>query len=563
MREIEIQVPDGFQKSAKELVVTSDRKALSLLSRHQERYCCAEHTPAGTKLLSKYYICPSCGKATPAFKEDCHSAAHMECRRRHSRSEISRWLEHEYSLFDVDNKLVLHDQNRPEDKVVFQCPNCDFTSQKSEARILVRLTKNKHSVTMTVEPQNVTEVLSDIAKMAASIEFPLSEKLVFNPRKKRIFKQIIDGKGQVLRTRDVTLDDGAISKSCGYSILQRSLVVRRKLGRLLFCENNERLFANLELTARNLADQVRFAGFSRSFYDAVPYDEAGQLDASFRDTARKLVRTRSDEFPRVYGNLPEAKSIRRMVFCNQAFFWYLPEIGKLWFAIKDALGAENHHQAINCLYTILSLDSVFELLALLHQYATAALFVTDYCREKGVSNLLHVLSQIGDIRVQQQIILYTALDETFRERAKAAWKKSKRKNDPHSFSERTFSIPMRSGARRFGKQQSINERFYFEWLQSGSDYARAGKQLNNCLGRLWKSDNNPVCVIKDGSGRLFAAIEIKGNELLQLRGWNNSNISETSDVYLAFVKWAKANHFIISPGINRRFGGDDDLDDWI
>lgn len=108
-------------------------------------------------------------------------------------------------------------------------------------------------------------------------------------------------------------------------------------------------FRTKELTVEQFLLMTRFIGYDSGFYNALPYAEKGDLiERRFLKPARRL--HHAAKVPSIFEKtmLPKIKSIRKLLFCNPALFFYTEELEQLWKLLKMSIyfGISSHLKII-------------------------------------------------------------------------------------------------------------------------------------------------------------------------------------------------------------------------
>ena len=361
----------------------------------------------------------------------------------------------------------------------------------------------------------------------SKISFPLSEELEFNLRNGHSSIRIKDCNSNTLLVADITT--GSVDWSCTslYKLIDTNALIKRKLYKAFsWLYTGHIPFTADDLSPRNAVAMTRFRGFSRIFYDSIPYDLTdGMIDSSFNALAREI-RTEND-LPGILkrSSIPNTKSIKRTMFSNPGLFFYISELEKMW-EILDG---------INSFLRILESRRIFFILPFLHQYPGSLSFLSDYRTVKSASCLFSLMNTRWD-EISSYSTSYCSMSSTAKEKERKRWKNTKL-----TLTERQhYSIPIPTVSDTI-RDCSIDG-FFFEWLRTKRDYIRAGNTLNNCL-KDWTPISNPVVVIKRNS-RVVAAVEILDNMVIQARAAHNMAIEHNGDLYVALEKW-KAQYSLI------------------
>ena len=117
-------------------------------------------------------------------------------------------------------------------------------------------------------------------------------------------------------------------------------------------------FRTKELTVEQFVLMTRFIGYNCGFYNALPYAEKENLiERRFLKSAKRL--HHAVKVPNIFEKttLPKVKSIRKLLFCNPALFFYTEELEQLWKIIED----------VNLFRNFITSQNIFSELAFLHK----------------------------------------------------------------------------------------------------------------------------------------------------------------------------------------------------
>ncbi len=227
--------------------------------------------------------------------------------------------------------------------------------------------------------------------------------------------------------------------------------------------------------------------------------------------------------------LPYIKSIKRIFYENSGLFFYLRECEIIYSLIKD----------VNLLFKILSSENIFYILASFHNYPGIIDFCSDYCKIKSINNFCFCIIQYSQELVGTAIRYYS-LNEYARIDEQSKWTKNKRYFNSSYYTylyanTNYFSIPLNVISEN--KIDCKIGRYKFKFLKNIRECHIAGNLLNNCLSE-WQDYRNHIVIIYKSTIPV-AAVEIKGNKILQFYGRSNKGIDKNSVLFDAYKKWCK------------------------
>lgn len=513
-----IELPDGFQLIERESTMDVLQARDLLLSRKKRNLTSAVRNGDEATVTWHVIECPYCRSQVPAYYRYVGKAPAV------SRSTITTWAEQQYSLFEnLGNKLIFNNVYNPRE--TYMCPRCKQKSRPFRGNNVIQFCAENKKLRISCKSTDLRGVL-DLAKATKMklnrIQLPLTEVLEFNMRNGHSSIRIKDRDDSVILVLDITSGGNDWRSTTIYKSIDTNILVKRKLRKAFgWVYEGKVPFDVNEISPANAVAMTRFEGFPKVFYDSVPYacsDE--KIDPSFSRLAKKIRREQDLPIILEKSALPQAKSLRRIMFLSPGLFFYLPEIERLWEIIND----------INYFTRLLESSNAFVLLSFLHQYPGALIFLREYGNIKGTANLYALMSknwrEVADYSVH-----YCSMSSDAQRKEHDNWKHVKSSLKI----QQGYSIPMPAGSKAI-KDCTIDG-FSFEWLRTKNDYIRTGTALNNCL-KEWTPYSNPVVAVKTNS-RAVAAIEIHENMIVQAKGANNMPIRRNKHLSSAYEQWKK------------------------
>lgn len=517
-------------------------KAGELLStRKQKKYTYALRNEDQATLVRHVWHCPHCGERTPAYSD-----YFLEGGDRYepvSKSKIADWATLQLSLFELPETPVYF--NSPLSNATRRCPRCGKVSKPANGRWRVTYCQDKHHLTISTEITDISDLFSLkwMSNFWMSITFPLYETVVFNFRKGTTYLKLHDANGTIYTISDITQKPENWCNGPLYNAFTANRVNQRMLKRTFSEHFGGTLpFSVQELTPNKYVVLTRFIGYSRSFYNAIPFTEnTGRIDGSFKSVTKKL--HRAENLLKVYEEcmLPKGKSVRKMFFENPGLLFYKTECQELWILIHDI----NHYRRL------LQSNANYEILSQLHLYPGVLDYYRDYIAVKGVKALVNNLEKrLADTNFEA--VTYSAMNKQSRQKERERWKNGKvrkRVIDPDEYDEGEdylatelpqpvrYSIPMHAVGKNI--TPCVIDGYYFNWLYSMNDYVLAGHDLKNCLKRWERWQHPVVAIFKDNE--IVGAIEVNVERqcIVQAHTKRNGDIKSDELLNHAFEKWIR------------------------
>ena len=287
-------------------------------------------------------------------------------------------------------------------------------------------------------------------------------------------------------------------------------------------------FSEKELCLERYILLTKFIGYDQSFYKAIPFKSTeNEIEKSFVSTAEKLHLAK--RVPKIYkeSNLPNVKSIRRIIYAKPYFLFYKKELEVLWLSFND----------VNYFKRLLDSASanIFSILAYLHDHPVVTTFLLDYAKYAGKPKLFSYLNENKDDFLYEASE-YSTMSERAKEARRITWRNKRHINS-------LYSIPTlnnNEGKTTIPPDCMINY-YRFIRLRNSYEFIKASKELHNCLGNWEYFERNTVYVIMDNNNYV-AAVEVDNNKIVQARTWGNGNIDSDKRIYSAFKLWMKNNN---------------------
>lgn len=473
------------------------------------------------EVVKKYWICPVCGCKHYVKRNSTVSADGIEdkifCP----------------NLFYTSNVLIAECESLR--KPICVCEKCgSFVPAKNkEYNFAVSCQNNIIKIELAIDDIEgliSTQILDgDITSLIN--EMPVYECLYLDLNKGNATLQIENSQGNVFSKFNgineiQTLKSNRFFELLFYSDGLKKLVIKafdEAWGRIDFP------FTEKDLDFELLFRLVKFINYPFSeFYYCIPYDEKEiNVFPTFNNISEKI--HRYDDLPELFANssLPKAKSLKRLLFTNPEYFFYFYELEKLWQLIND----------INLFMTVIKSEQIFYLLSQIHIYGKVFEYFDVFIKHNSVKSFCNIILRYPICLISNAIAYLNIADESKEYYEPMFANKKFGLNGFYykfNFDQTFFNIPMARINEKI-KDCSING-YDFVVLKYKKEYVEAGNVLCNCI-KTWNYTDNPVVVIKKGN-KAVGAVEIDGSQILQARGYGNSNI-ESTDFYPAFLKFCE------------------------
>ena len=542
MKEISLIVPGfGYVIRSREIRIDRDTAPDVLTPKIQKRLTKAIRCDDAVLLVKHAAVCPRCGKELPAYSRNPAAERKFTAK---TPEELERWSSYQMSLFGDEPEEI--EFNTPVDKISrFFCPRCGEAFHKSGGFRNVVITAKKRKVSVMLRLGSADFFKIDWApktKLAEWSRHTVFETITFNLNNGHTFLSLESGSGCRYTVRDITgarLPDS--NSDPVIEIVETCKPVRRALKRFLEPYWNGRMpFSQRELTIARYILLVRFVGYDRSFYRAVPCtDHENEIVKSFARRAERL--HFASHVPRLFASsgLPEVKSISKTIYTAPAWMFYQAELERLWGFIKDL----NYFRR---LFEPGGATNLFETLSVLHRQPACFSFLSEYAEEAGEKKLFRLLAY-GRSRWWDYAPVYLSLSDHYKAIEKTKWKTAffprGHAVDGPPVGPTAFSIPVPAAGSRAGACLPPDGAvcgYVFTRLSSSREYRLAGTQLHNCLKDYWRLYNGTVYgIVKDH--RYLAAVELCGRVIRQAYTSYDRPMDAEGPLFEAYEIWKRNN----------------------
>lgn len=522
---VKLQIPLGYRITERVEYMDIGSAEKVLLTKRRRRYTHAVRTEDQAALYSRDIRCPHCNQiflantASPLLSQRDRREDHR------IKTRIRQWADGQLSILDQEGDWGLSLYAPLAVQGSFRCPVCQGESSRTDRTRSVELTAQNHKVIVKCCVAGFQELMQPVwlKGKLLQIAFPLYEVLTFDFLRGRIYVRLEDGAGNVEARWDVTEEPASLeSGACWKMLTQNKLVIRRTRQLFAGCWGEALPLSARETDVFSLFAMTRFVGYPKSFYAAIPYEQASyRLYESFRATARRMHNAR--DLCRLYrrSGLPKAKTVRRSLFENPALFFYLDQIRFLWELLQDP----------NLLCRLLESGNRYAVLSGLHLRPGIRQYLQDYCREKGANIFCDAITRRWE-RHYSRAQEYCCMNSAMRKQVRKGWSGKQDSSLPEPEMPE-ISVPMCRIDPRI--QDCRVDGYDFFWLVSSNDYLAAGQKLQNCLNH-WRNTDDPVVGVKRCGGYV-AAIQLRKGVIVQARGYDNCSVEEDPKLYEAIDKW--------------------------
>ena len=486
-------------------------------------------------------VCPQCGYHIPAY---AHSfMEYFTPRKKVTRNTAYEWCGALPSFFQ-DLKTKALDLYIPLTNChgTLSCTNCEKESKISNdtEEISFDLTRKKLSITCKIN--TITEILLLTWSLNLEItSFPLYETICFNFKKHKVYLELSKEDGSKICVRDIT--NGLPEKERGSkltTLIDNNVLVKSKLTKyfeymwkctkLPFCLN--------ELNLQKFIAMSKFIGFNKDFYLNIPVLENDELlfDPSFKNERRKL--SNSCNCIQVFekSTLPKVKSVKKILFENQKFFFYIAEIESFYkFFGEDS----------NLLVSFLKSLNNYSHLSMLHSHPAIMDFYSDFSKIIKSPEKLHKLLLDYGYQTTEYALHYASLNSELRKAERKKWSETKAKSlfdDRLKQIKQTESLFTEDEPHNFKLNDQTYNGYTYTLLTSRQQMIALGKHLSNCLQSTYYA--TPIIGVVQ-NGKYIAAIELDGGNndtVEQAYLAHNESILGNTKFFESFKLFCKKNN---------------------
>lgn len=487
------------------------------------------------KFTKHFVVCNNCNHQTPAYSHFIEGTQVNKC---FSRESAYAWSESSMSLFNIGNKKAFLYKPISE-KDHFKCMHCGSEPKFSDKKVFITFKTYRNKLTITYPLTDIGDIMEInwVGQVLSISEFPLSETVTFNFKKGTTYIALQTTSGKIAAIRDISngVTDLTNFTSPLINILSDNITVKRKL-----CEYFAEIwgkslpFKENELDIQKFAQATAFVGYdNKIFYSYLPYDHKTMLfDKSYKNMKKKM--HYSENLVSVYStsSLPNMKSVRKNIFENPKFFFYLEELEKLWKISEEEP---------NFFCAFLNNRQACSILSFLHDHPLAFLLYEDVFKD-GLHIPFRNTLFSHPRHVNEYAVAYSTFSEKKRRAARTELKRTNCRCLRYADNANMYfySIPDYDTINSI-PTQNING-YVFTSLKTVMDYIIAGEQLHNCLGK--EEFDTPIVGIMRGS-KYVAALQVDSEQKYVVQAYldGNRSIERNPLIFAAFQKWCRNNSY--------------------
>ncbi len=528
------KLPMGYKTIKRESEVDLYTACDVLRSRKQKYITSVERIDNKAIIKSHRIVCPHCGKETPAYSH-CWNKRSSAFRKK-SVAEITEWANIQPSLInEPDEEMKIQEYEDFSGEYI--CPKCGYSSNKSKeyTELYIDYIDKKLFVKRAIK--NISEIVSlKWLNGSASIVFPSFEQVVFDFESRNTYMEFLSDK-TVVCSAPITDSEADFMGDILLDLLSKNNILKRTIRRCFEDITELKMpFTTKELNIDKFVNFVRFKGFPKDFYDAIPFWKGTRvLDESFQEITRRL---REPECAMVLlekSSLPYCKSVKRLFAKRSGLFFYLRECEFLYNLLGD----------VNLFCNYLNKTFTFHFLSMMHYYEKPVkTFLKDYMLVLGKQRFAVKFSPSED--VIRYGIHYASLSGYVRKKEQEKWLEGVDVFDDFSilfYRENNISVPMPLVLKSM--KDSVVNSYRFQYLRTKQQCVITGEKMKNCLVN-WDCYSNPVAVVYKGD-KIVAAVEIFKNTIVQAKECKNKSLTLQSELYDAIEKWCKKSGINLEP----------------
>lgn len=531
---MQLTIPQfGYRIETRKMVIDPDSLPNILTSKRQWKITCAVRGNNDVTIIKHVIVCPACGKETPAYAKFVN---HDQSFKGKSKAEIDWWTTNQLSLFGEPPEIMFF--NTPvEGLKQLVCPHCGAVLPPSEHAVhaIIRAKKNKIKVLRRLDLEDGVSITW--IKDFEVPEFELYETITFNLRNGHTYVSLENEAGTKYAIRDISNDElKMMSEDPVAELVSTYKPIYRKLKNFFRKFWNGSLpFSSHELNLETFVLLTKFIGYNRAFYDALPspnFEEGDYIEESFVRIAKRLHHV--NQVPALFeiSQLPNIKSVRKIIFSKPALLFYQTELDAFWQIWNDP----------NLFCAFLESRNVYRELLVLRKYPRIMEFYQEFAAMVGGKPLCKILSNIDNF-MHAYALEYLWLNDSERKIERQKWTGSYLSK----LTSKKEWIPGRLVPVQILPQNKIIpecriDSYLFRRLSNSKEYIAAGTELQNCL-RNWEIFHGDVYGVSK-CGKYVAAIEIMGITILQAHTFCNGEMSTDLPLFSAFSIWKERNGLV-------------------
>ncbi len=531
--EINLKIPLGYEIVQRTKIVDLYTAYEILRSKKQRHITTARRTGYKAELITHYIKCPHCRNKVYAYAHYHNKNAVAYPKK--SKATIFEWSDVQPSL-ESEPDVELQIQEIKNFSGEYICPECGYSSNKSNEYTELNIDYIYGKLLVKKSINNLSELVSlKWLSGTTAIEFPLYEQVVFDFESGKTYVQILN-ENNIICSTAITDSEADFSGDMLIALLSKNSIVKRKIKNCIEEITGYKMpFTTNELDIDKFANFVRFVGFPKEFYEAIPFWSGTRvIDESFKEITEKLRTPKGAMQNLKSSSLPYCKSVKRLFAKKSGLFFYLKECEFLYSLVND----------VNLLCTYLKKPFIFHFLSMMHYYDyPVKIFLKDYLNVLGQARFKNTFLPV-DIYIEYAIF-YGSLSLYVRKKEHHKWYTGDKFFDCSKIlsfrRENNISVSFRGS----GEKDMVVDKYRFKHLRTKQECVIAGEKMKNCLVN-WDSYSNPVVIVYKGD-KIVAAVEFLNGVLVQAKQCRNKSIEPDSDLCRAIEKWCKINNIKFDP----------------
>ena len=527
-KRIVLNIPSGYERVERIKMVDIYTACDILKSRRQKRITAARRLGDTAELISHYIKCPHCGYEEPSYFHYLNSGFSANPKR--SAEEIAEWAYIQLSaLGEPEERMEIQQLESVCGEYI--CKNCGYGSVSSNGlgQIIINCTDKMVSVQRTI--RNLSELVSlKWLKGTEEMGFPIYEQVEFDFESRISRIDLICEAGVICSVNLNDYDQGFEGDKLVELFSKNRKLKRTVRGCLEKIAGCKMPFTTDELDIDKFVGFVRFTGFSKDFYKAIPFWRGtGVVDESFKAVTDNLYDAYGAMELLEKSAIPFCKSVKRLFVQKSGLFFYLKECEFIYGLFND----------VNLFCAFLKEDLIFHFLSMLHYYENSVkVFLEDYSSVLGKERFANRFHPGDDII--RYGVFYGALSDYVRKKEQEKWLCGIDVFDDFniiSYGINNISVPFFCVTNDM--RDTVVDKYRFRYLRTKRECVLAGEKMKNCLVN-WDSFSDPVALIYKGD-EIVAAVEVYKNVLKQVRKCGNKSIKTDSILCKAVEKWCVKN----------------------
>ena len=506
-----------------------------MLSKKQERYWKIEAEGNVFRFSCRYVICPICG----AIIGEHNFPGSIG---RNTIEQVDEFFQPQMTLEKSGQRELIFNKENPFLQDKFTCPFCDSIIHQGNEKREIIFDRTDTKAIVRVEVKDFAEFFSamNIFDSSTSLRFSEEnnsfgyEELCLDAQSGSTVLSYIDAAGNTVNSIDITEAD--MPDDICFKLISSQDCIKSFLLDFLkqFWQSD---FPYKELPNVYKAIELnRFIGFSREFYNAIPYHKGTRRIANcFSDVVSHLQNVDSLFDYLSSMDIPITRSLKREIFKKQWLFFYLKELNMLYLSV--------HNIDVFCKFFLLKEEHLLSILVNLKVFPASICFYLELAKIKRnimfkllgdhISNFIAFANNYGMLAgwCKKSCVI-----DKF-EKAIEIIKNEYVLNNESYFSYKKFVDFSEPLLTQMYELEDCLHGYSFRFLSSTNETFDIGKKLQNCLVE-WNSCENPVMAITVGN-KIVAAVELEKTsfDICQAKLKQNKSITENFELLLVFDEW--------------------------